>query len=74
MKKYFLNILISLDQLVNTLLGGSPDETISSRLERNYDGTLIERCVNWLFSGTTKGEHCKESLEPIENEKDTILK
>ena len=30
--KYFLNILISLDQMGNTLLGGDPDETISSRL------------------------------------------
>ena len=30
--RYFWNILISIDQLVNTLFGGDPDETISSRL------------------------------------------
>jgi hypothetical protein len=30
--KYLLNILISIDQLGNTVLGGDPDETISSRL------------------------------------------
>ena len=30
--KWSLNILISIDQLGNTLLGGDPDETISSRL------------------------------------------
>ena len=30
--KWILNILISIDQLGNTILGGDPDETISSRL------------------------------------------
>lgn len=30
--KYVWNILISIDQLVNTLFGGDPDETISSRV------------------------------------------
>ena len=30
--KWTLNILISIDQLGNTILGGDPDETISSRL------------------------------------------
>jgi len=32
MGKWLLNILISIDQLGNTILGGDPDETISSRL------------------------------------------
>ena len=31
MNKYLFNILISIDQFGNTLLGGNPDETISSR-------------------------------------------
>ena len=31
-KKYFINILLGIDQLGNTILGGDPDETISSRL------------------------------------------
>ncbi len=30
--KYILNFLISIDQLGNTIAGGDPDETISSRL------------------------------------------
>ena len=30
--KWLVNMLISIDQLGNTLLGGDPDETISSRL------------------------------------------
>jgi hypothetical protein len=31
-KKWILNILIGIDQLGNSLAGGDPDETISSRL------------------------------------------
>lgn len=31
---YFLRVLISLDKLVNTILGGEPTETISARLSR----------------------------------------
>lgn len=29
-----INVLIALDQLINTLLGGSPDETLSARAYR----------------------------------------
>ena len=32
--RYFVNILISLDQLLNSILLGDPDETVSSRLGR----------------------------------------
>ncbi|MBL4875767.1 MAG: hypothetical protein JKY10_04645 [Cohaesibacteraceae bacterium] len=35
LQAYFLNILIALDQLLNTVLGGDPDETISSRCSKN---------------------------------------
>jgi len=31
-KKWIVNLLISIDQLGNTVTGGDPDETISSRL------------------------------------------
>ena len=30
--RYFWNILISIDQFVNTVFGGDPDETVSSRI------------------------------------------
>jgi len=61
-KKYIHNILISLDQLVNTLLGGDPDETISSRVGKNYDNSIIEKMINFLFSSRQK-DHCSESIE-----------
>ena len=34
MKLYFKNLLLALDQLLNVLLGGYPDETLSSRFYR----------------------------------------
>lgn len=69
--KYLKNILIAIDQLVNTICFGDPDETISSRLGRNYDGTWIEKFVNWLFKWQ-KDDHCSNSIEYDEG-KDAII-
>ena len=35
LKRYLWNVLIAVDQLVNAMLGGDPDETISSRCAKN---------------------------------------
>lgn len=35
MKRYFWNVLIGIDQLFNAILGGYPDETISSRMGKH---------------------------------------
>jgi len=35
---------------LNTILGGDPDMTISSRLGRNYKGTWMANFVDFLFS------------------------
>lgn len=67
-KKYILNLLIALDQFGNTLFGGDPDETISSRLGKHYRGTLLEKFVDWLFWPN----HCEGAAENDEG-KDAIL-
>ena len=57
--KYIKNILIAIDQLLNTILGGDPDMTISSRLGRNYKGSWMADCVDWLFQWQNHpGGHC----------------
>ena len=70
-KKYFWNILIALDQLGNTLLGGDPDETISSRAgKRQRKGKLayvLCRLLHWIDR-----DHCKKAIEPDEG-KDAVL-
>jgi len=53
--KYILNFLISIDQLGNTIAGGDPDETISSRLGKmklRYGGRIpwyrpLSKIVDW---------------------------
>jgi hypothetical protein len=47
--KYVINNLISFDQTINTLAGGDPDETISSRLGRNYPHSVLARIVDVMF-------------------------
>lgn len=71
MKKYGLNILISIDQFFNTVLGGDPDETISSRAAKGQHrwywrwlGYLLE----WLDPN-----HLQDSIEPDEGD-DAVLK
>jgi len=55
--RYFLNILLSIDQLGNSLLAGDPDETISSRIGRikvKWNGRIprwriCTRMTDWML-------------------------
>lgn len=78
--KYFLNILISIDQLGNTFAGGDPDETISSRLgkiKRKHNGKIpwykpMAKTICYLLCKVDPG-HCIDAIEEDEGE-DAILK
>lgn len=63
MKAYFLNILISADQFINTLCGGNPDETISSRVGKRRDAAekFFARVIDKLFFW--QKDHTKNSIE-----------
>lgn len=63
-KRYGLNMLIALDQLVNALAGGDPDETISSRLGKYHANSVMGKLVNAVFFW--QKNHIKESIEPDE--------
>lgn len=73
MKNYVLNILIAVDQFFTAVVGGFPDETLSSyayRLElANKRGGIIFRpIIDFLFKwqGHTKG-HCYQAyLEEVQ--------
>lgn len=61
---YILNVLIALDQLINTLIGGSPDETLSARAYRNEQqgkvlGKVFRPVIDFIF--WFDKEHCKTS-------------
>jgi len=68
MKRYILNIFVSIDQFANTLLAGSPDETISSRCGKRVGRcrvcTLLCKILNKIDE-----RHCKKYIEWDEGEK-----
>jgi len=72
-KLYIKNILIGIDQFFNTLFGGSPDETISSRVFRYKDSNVVAKTtcevLDWIDPN-----HCEDLLEPEDHHKDDILK
>lgn len=63
MKEYFWNILISVDQSLNTLFGGNPDETISSRAGKAAEegrawGCYLCKVLDWFDK-----DHCINNIE-----------
>ena len=70
------NIFLALDQLLNTLLLGHPDETLSSRLgrtigkERYFWVKYLRLAVDTLFFFDKDGEigHCEKSIMPLEQQ------
>lgn len=65
-KRYFRNIAVWFDQGLNvTLFGGSPDETISSRIGRNQH-LWICRVAKRVVDGVFGPGHCEGAVEPEE--------
>lgn len=67
MKQYILFVLIAIDQMVNALRGGYPDETLSSAAWRGEQdgkilGSFFRPIIDWMFSGL-ESNHCCASYE-----------
>ena len=68
---YYFNLLLALDQFVNALLFGDPDETLSGRLGRAqlakkklFFVKPFRKFVDWLFIALIgQRNHCIESIE-----------
>jgi len=62
MRQYLIHILVSIDQLLNTILGGHPDETLSSRC-----GKIVDQCVLCKmlcrFLDIFDKNHCTKHIE-----------
>jgi len=73
--RYIYNLFLTLDQSLNTLLGGSADESISGRLGRAVESGTPKRgvktaakVVDWLALKLFKqDDHCVSSIEPEDN-------
>lgn len=67
-RSYLFNVLIAIDQFGNALLGGDPDETISSRLGKimaKRKRCRICRLICWLLNKIDPN-HCANSIEEDE--------
>lgn len=68
-KWYLYNLLLAIDQLVNAILGGYCDETISSRI-----GKRVVRNDSWLCNLLCKllnlieKDHCIKAIEKDEGD------
>lgn len=73
MKRYLWGVLISLDQLGNALLGGDPDETISSRMGKLVAKRKCKLCklLCWVIDKIDPN-HCVKTIEPDEGDKSPI--
>lgn len=62
---YPVRFLIAVDQLVNVICGGDPDETLSARSWRSRDTKwhwrIARVVIDWLFF--FEEDHCKKSYE-----------
>lgn len=75
-RRYMLNVLIALDQLVNAAFCGCPDETISSVLGKARRGdygraaAIVTAPLRWVvdvvFAALGDPDHCAASIEDDE--------
>lgn len=59
----YFQVLVAIDQLLNTLIGGMADETLSARAYRRYlrGKPWCARIINIIFFW--QENHCKEAYE-----------
>jgi len=65
-KEWVYQVTIALDQQANAILGGSADETMSSRCFRLHHiptYRVLEKIVNALFLPFQGPDHCKHAYE-----------
>ena len=69
--KYIQNLLVSVDQLINTVMLGDPDETISSRAGRVFPDTWWSNFIDfWMF---WQSNHCHKAIEEDEGARDLLF-
>ena len=80
---YVKNVLVAIDQLFSTVLGGDPDETVSSRIGKAVRGdygrfqSVVLRPVMWLidliFLPFDGPNHCARRIEEDEGKHAVVI-
>lgn len=68
MRRYAWNLLIALDQFANTVMGGDPDETISSRAGKAARKGRRWACVLCKILDCIDRRHCEKNIEADEGD------
>lgn len=71
LKRYLHNIFVGLDQFINAVMFGDPDETISSRAGRVFPRTKWTKFIDWLMF--YQSNHCYRSIEESEGKNDLLF-
>lgn len=63
--RYLFRVMVAIDQLGNTLLGGRPDETLSGNVGYNAKqgkawALRLEKVINFIMRNPT---HCRDCVE-----------
>lgn len=69
--QYIKNILVGLDQFINALMLGDPDETMSSRAGRVWPKSAWRKFIDKLFFW--QSNHCHKAIEKNEGKKDLLF-
>jgi hypothetical protein len=64
--KFLFNVLILLDEALNTILLGTPEDCLSSRIGKHSKGTVLESVVDFFFG---KG-HCAKCALTYDGSRD----
>jgi hypothetical protein len=64
MKQYLINFAILLDESLNTLTGGDPGETVSSRAGKGLKEGRTWACVLCRVLDLFQKDHCLKSVNP----------
>lgn len=72
MKAYLWNFLVLLDEFGNTLTGGDPGETISSRAGKAMQKGQTWGCVLCRFLNLFQKDHCIKSIDAADGRRAVI--
>jgi len=71
MRSLLHNLIIGVDQLVNAMMLGDPDETISSRAGRVWPETWWSKLIDTIMFWQT--DHCHKAIEKDEGKHDLLF-
>lgn len=72
-RRYLLRVAIAADQMLNTLAGGDPDETVSDALYRHKTEGKRFACVLCRLFDLFEDDHCRKAwLRGIKRMRDAL--